>query len=505
MEFSFTYLIDGLITAFSPINIFLAMVGCLVGTLVGVLPGIGPTSGIAILLPLTAKLGDPTGSIIMLAAIYYGAMYGGSTTAIMVNIPGEASSVCTAIDGFKLAKQGRGGSTLAICAISSWIVGTLGVIGLSFFAPPLANLALRFGPPEYFALMFMALALIISLAGRALLKGLIAASFGLLISYIGQNPLTGTSRLTFGSLDLMGGIDFISVIIGLFAISEVFSNVEKRTKYMLSNTKVDWKPKWVEVVYCRFAMLRASIVGFFLGLLPGCAPAVTTFIAYDVEKRFSKHPEKFGNGAIDGVAAVEAANNATSSAGFVPLFAFGLPTGPALAVLLGGFMMYGLTPGPMLFQEQPHFVWAIIASMYLGNLLCLMLNLPLISIWARIAVIPFPILGPLILIFSVIGAYSVRFLMFDVWMALLFGVIGYLMRKLRFPIAPLILAVVLAQMMETSLSQSLMLSDGSLTIFFTRPIAAFFMALAFLAIARGIWKQFKSNGLEDGCACDSDD
>ena len=314
MDFSFTYLLDGLWTACSPINIFWAAVGCLVGTLVGVLPGIGPTSGIAILLPLTAKLGDPTGSIIMLAAIYYGAMYGGSTTAIMVNIPGEASSVCTAIDGFQLAKQGRGGPTLAICAISSWVAGTLGVIGLSFFAPPLASLALKFGPPEYFSLMFMALALIISLAGRALLKGLIAASFGLLISYIGQNPLTGTSRLTFGSLDLMGGIDFISVIIGLFAISEVFSNVEKHTRYMLAHSKVDWKPKWAEVLYCRFAMLRASVVGFFLGLLPGCAPAVTTFIAYDVEKRFSKHPEKFGNGAIDGVAAVEAANNATSSA-----------------------------------------------------------------------------------------------------------------------------------------------------------------------------------------------
>ena len=502
MDFSFTFLFNGFLDALSPMNILLAMVGCLFGTLVGVLPGIGPTSGIAILLPLTAQLGDPTGSIIMLAAIYYGAMYGGSTTAIMVNIPGEASSVCTAIDGFQLAKQGRGGPTLAICAISSWVAGTLGVIGLSFFAPPLANLALKFGPPEYFSLMFMALALIISLAGNALLKGLLAASFGLLISYIGQNPLTGTSRLTFGSLDLMGGIDFISIIIGLFAISEVFVNVEKHTRYMLENTKVDWKPKWAEVLYCRFAMIRSAIVGFFLGLLPGCAPAVTTFIAYDIEKRFSKHPEMFGKGAIDGVAAVEGANNATSSAGFVPLFAFGLPTGSAMAVLLGGFMMYGLTPGPMLFQEQPDFVWAIIASMYIGNLMCLLLNLPLIGLWARIAIIPFPILGPLILIFSVIGAYSVRFQLFDVWMTLVFGVIGYFMRKFRFPVAPLILAVVLAQMMETSLSQSLMLSDGSLSIFFTRPIAAFFMILGLAAIVRGLWRQYHNNSLEEACECD---
>lgn len=496
MDFSFGYLIDGFVTAISPINIFWAFVGCLIGTLVGVLPGIGPSSGIAILLPLTATLGDATGSIIMMAAIYYGAMYGGSTTAIMVNIPGEASSVATAIDGFQLAKQGRAGPTLAICALSSWVAGTIGVVGLTLFAPPLASVALAFGPPEYFALMFMGLALVIGLSGKALLKGIIGAVLGLLLSYIGQNPLTGASRLTFGNLDLMAGIDFISVIIGLFALGEVFVNIERHVLYMLEQGKIEWMPRWADIVACRWATMRAAAIGFFMGLLPGCSPAVTTFVAYDIEKRLSKHPERFGKGAIEGVAAVEAANNATSSAGFVPLFAFGLPTGPALAVLLGGLMMYGLTPGPMLFAEDPQFVWAVIASMYVGNFICLLLNLPLIGLWARIALVPFPVLGPLIVIFAVLGAYSIRFLMFDVWVALLFGVVGYLMRKFRFPIVPMILAFVLANMMETSLSQSLLISGGSVTIFFTRPIALGFMVLGFAAIIRGLWIQFKSKDLE---------
>jgi putative tricarboxylic transport membrane protein len=427
----------------------------------------------------------------MMAAIYYGAMYGGSTTAIVVNIPGEASSVPTALDGYELAKQGRAGPALAIAAISSFVAGTLSLVGLTLFAPVLSEFALLFGPPEYFALMFMGLSLVISLSGQALLKGLIGASMGLMISLIGQNPLTGAARLTFGIQELMAGVNFISVIIGLFALGEVFANVEKKITLILEKKKIDWMPTMADINRCWGAMLRSTVVGFFLGLLPGCAPAVTTFVAYDLEKRVSKHPEQFGKGAIEGVAAPEGANNATCSGGFVPLFAFGLPTGPALAVLLGGFMMYGLQPGPLLFKEQPEFVWAVIASMYIGNVICLILNLPLVGMWARIALIPFPILGPLIIIFSVIGAYSIRFLMFDVWVALVFGVIGYVMRKFRFPMAPLVLASVLAQMLETSLSQSLVISRGSPLIFFTRPIAAVFMALAILSIIRGFWVQIK--------------
>jgi putative tricarboxylic transport membrane protein len=427
----------------------------------------------------------------MMAAIYYGAMYGGSTTAIVVNIPGEASSVPTALDGYELAKQGRAGPALAIAAISSFVAGTLSLVGLTLFAPVLSEFALLFGPPEYFALMFMGLSLVISLSGQALLKGLIGASMGLMISLIGQNPLTGAARLTFGIQELMAGVNFISVIIGLFALGEVFANVENKISLILEKKKIDWMPTMADINRCWGAMLRSTVVGFFLGLLPGCAPAVTTFVAYDLEKRVSKHPEQFGKGAIEGVAAPEGANNATVSGGFVPLFAFGLPTGPALAVLLGGFMMYGLQPGPLLFKEQPEFVWAVIASMYIGNVICLILNLPLVGMWARIALIPFPILGPLIIIFSVIGAYSIRFLMFDVWVALVFGVIGYVMRKFRFPMAPLVLASVLAQMLETSLSQSLVISRGSPLIFFTRPIAAVFMALAILSIIRGFWVQIK--------------
>lgn len=418
-------------------------------------------------------------------------MYGGSTTAIVVNIPGEASSVPTALDGYELAKQGKAGPALAISAISSFVAGTLSLVGLTFFAPVLSEIALMFGPPEYFALMFMGLSLVISLSGQALLKGMIGACIGLVISLIGQNPVTGAARLTFGFPELMAGVNFISVIIGLFALGEVFSNVEKKITLILDKKKIDWMPTISDIRRCWGAMIRSSFVGFFMGLLPGCAPAVTTFVAYDIERRVSKHPEQFGKGALEGVAAPEGANNATCSGGFVPLFAFGLPTGPALAVLLGGFMMYGLQPGPLLFKEQPEFVWAVIASMYIGNVMCLVLNLPLVGMWARIALIPFPALGPLIIIFSIIGAYSIRFLMFDVWVALIFGVIGYLMRKLKFPLAPMVLATVLAQMLETSLSQSLVISRGSASIFFTRPIAAVFMTLAFMSIIRGFWVQLK--------------
>jgi putative tricarboxylic transport membrane protein len=495
MFFSWDYLLQGFVAALSWQNLFWALVGSLLGTLVGVLPGIGPTSGIAILLPVTTFL-PPTPAIIMMAAIYYGAMYGGSTTAIVVNIPGESASVPTALDGYELARQGRAGPALGIAAISSFVAGTLSLLGLTFFAPVLASVALAFGPPEYFALMFMGLSLVISLSQRALLKGFIATSIGLLASTIGQDPLTGDVRLTFGSEELIAGVSFISVIIGLFAIGEVMVNVEHAVTHIYEQKKLEWVPRWADIRQCWGAMLRSSVIGFFLGLLPGCAPSVTVFVAYDIEKRVSKHPERFGKGAMEGVAAPEGANNATVSGCFVPLFAFGLPTGPAMAVLLGGLMMYGLQPGPMLFKENPQFVWAVIASMYIGNVILLVLNLPLVGMWARIALIPFPILGPLIVVFSIIGAYSVRYLVFDIWVALIFGVVGYLMRKLGFPMAPMVLATVLAQMLESSFQQSLLISQGSFLIFFNRPIAAAFMVLALLSIGRGIWSELREKGLE---------
>jgi putative tricarboxylic transport membrane protein len=308
--------------------------------------------------------------------------------------------------------------------------------------------------------------------------------------------LTGAARLTFGTVTLNAGVDFISVIVGLFAISEVMINVEQRIVAISEMDISNWMPTWADIKQCGWTMLRATGVGFFLGLLPGCAPSVTTFVAYDLEKRVSKHPERFGKGAIEGVAAPEAANNATSTAGFVPLFSFGLPTAPSMAVMLGGLMMYGLQPGPMLFAQNPQFVWAVIASMYIGNVMLLILNLPLVGMWAKICKIPFYILGPMIVFCAVVGTYSIRFQAFDVWVMLGFGVIGYFMRKLGFPVAPMVLASVLAQMLETALGQSLLISQGSVLIFFTRPISAVFMALAFLSIGRGLWAQVRAQAPE---------
>ena len=478
-------LLNGFASALTPYNLLFALIGSIAGTLVGVLPGLGPTAAIAMLLPLASHL-DPAPAIIMMAAIYYGAMYGGSTTSILVNIPGEASSVPTAIEGYQLNLQGRGGPALGISAIASFAAGTLGVIGLTFFAPVLSRAALAFGPPEYFALTFLGLSLVVSLSGRDLGKGLLSALLGLLTAVIGLDPLTGVARLTFGSMELMAGIDFVPIIMGLFAISEILTNAEKETKCILEAKRIEWLPAWQDIKDTWAAMTRSGVIGFMAGLIPGCSPAVTSFMVYDLEKRFSKHPEKFGHGAMDAVAAVEGSNNATASGGFVPLFAFGIPSGPALAVLLGGFLMYGLQPGPRLMQEQPALLWTIIASMYIGNVMLLILNLPLVGIWARMALIPFPILGPMIAVFTLIGAYSLRHSFFDLWISLLFGVIGYLMRKFEFPVAPMVLATVLAKLMETSFIQSLVMSKGSPLIFFTRPISVAFIVLTAISVVSGI-------------------
>jgi putative tricarboxylic transport membrane protein len=478
-------LLDGFGSALSPYNLLFALIGSIAGTLVGVLPGLGPTAAIAMLLPLASHL-DPAPAIIMMAAIYYGAMYGGSTTSILVNIPGEASSVPTAMEGYQLNLQGRGGPALGISALASFAAGTLGVVGLTFFAPLLSRAALAFGPPEYFALTFLGLSLVVSLSGRDLGKGLLSALFGLLTAVIGLDPLTGVARLTFGSMELMAGIDFVPIIMGLFAISEILTNAEKETQCILKTKRIEWLPTWQDIKDTWAATTRSGVIGFLAGLIPGCSPAVTSFMVYDLEKRFSKHPERFGKGAMDAVAAVEGSNNATASGGFVPLFAFGIPSGPALAVLLGGFLMYGLQPGPRLMQEQPALLWTIIASMYIGNVMLLVLNLPLVGLWARMALIPFPILGPMIAVFTLIGAYSLRHSFFDLWISLLFGVIGYLMRKFEFPVAPMVLATVLAKLMETSFMQSLVMSKGSPLIFFTRPISVAFILLTVISAVSGI-------------------
>lgn len=466
----FNLISGGFSTALSFDNLSMAFMGVLLGTLVGVLPGLGPTSALAILLPLTSVLA-PTPAIIMLAGIYYGAMYGGSTTAILLNIPGEAASVPTCLDGYPLAKQGKGGPALGISAIGSFFAGTLGLVGLTFFAPILADQALRFGPPEYFSLMLLAFMVVVSLSGSSLAKGISMAGLGYFISLIGIGPSTGMSRLTFGSSALYGGIDLISIVIGLFAISEVLVGLEESRSAVSAGKIGSVFPSLADLRKSFKAMFRGGIIGFFLGLLPGCSPAVTTFIAYDLEKKSSKHPELFGKGAIEGVAAPESANNATSSAGFIPLMSLGVPCSAPLAVLLGGLMIYGLQPGPLLFEKDPQFVWTVIASMYIGNVMLLVLNLPLVGLWVRLTRVPYGILAPIILMLSIVGAYTVRNSMFDVGTSLFFGVVGYFFRKFQWPTVPLLLSFILGPLLEKSLIQSLAMSGGSPAIFFQRGIS----------------------------------
>jgi putative tricarboxylic transport membrane protein len=385
---SLQMLLSGFSSSLEPMNILMAAIGAFVGTTVGVLPGLGPASAIAILLPLTAIL-SPTKAIIMLAGIYYGAMYGGSSTAILLNIPGEVASVPTCLDGYPMAQQGRGGPALGIAAIGSFFAGIMGVVFLVFFAPLFAEQALKFGPPEYFCLMLLALTVVISLGGASISKALAMAFFGYLLSLIGMGTMTNMPRLTFGIMELWGGIDVISMVIGLFAISEVLNGIEEKKVAISMGNIGSVFPSFDDLRQSAKAILRGSGLGFVMGLLPGCSPAVTTFLAYDLEKKFSKTPERFGKGAIEGVAAPESANNATSSAGFIPLFALGIPSSPPLAVLLGGLMIYGLTPGPLLFEQNADFVWTVIASMFIGNFMCLVLNLPLVGLWAKLTQIPY--------------------------------------------------------------------------------------------------------------------
>ncbi|WP_166240114.1 tripartite tricarboxylate transporter permease [Paenibacillus turpanensis] len=462
-------LMNGFVEALTPMNLLMAVLGAMVGTLVGMLPGLGPTSAIAILLPLTTIL-EPTQGIIMLAGIYYGAMYGGSTTAILLNIPGEVSSVPTCLDGYPLAKQGKGGPALGIAAIASFVAGTLGVVGLVFFAPLLADQALKFGPAEYFALMILALTVIVNLAGNSLLKGLIMGLFGYMLSMVGMGP-SGSPRFDFGNQTMTGGLEMISIIIGLFAIAEVLKGLDEKKVAISPDSIGSVYPSVSDLKQSTPAALRGSVLGFLLGLLPGCSTAVTTFLAYDVEKKVSKTPERFGKGAIEGVAAPEAANNSTSSSGFIPLLALGIPSSPPLAILLAGLMIYGLQPGPVLFEQNGSFVWTIIASMFVGNLMLLLLNLPLVGMWAKLTKIPFGVMAPIILTLSIIGSYTVRNSLFDVFIALIFGVIGYVLHKFRWPVVPLILCFILGPILESSFQQSMAMSNGNWLIFVQKPIA----------------------------------
>jgi putative tricarboxylic transport membrane protein len=484
-------LLSGFSNAISLENLFFAMIGSVLGTIVGVLPGIGPTAGIALLLPITTLV-PPIPAMIMLAAIYYGAMYGGSTTSILMNIPGEVSSVITCVDGYVMAQQGRAPAALAISAISSFVAGTLGVLGLTFFSPPLANWALKIGPPETFGLVVFAFSMIVSMSGKSLIKGLSSATLGMVICQVGLDPYSGIGRFTFGSVTLMGGFNLVAIIMGLFAMNEVFKNIGAEIKG-ISDVHLPpwWKMiRWSEIKQCLTAMTRCTFVGFLLGCIPGFTPGIVTFIAYDIEKKVSKNRANFGKGAIEGVAAPEGANNACTSGGFVPLMTLGIPTGPPFAILLTGLMIYGLQPGPLLFEKQPTFVWTVIASMYIGNVMLLVLNLPLVGLWARIVKIPYYLITPLILLFCFIGTYSVRNSFFDVGTCLIFGLIGLVMDKLKIPVLPMVIALILTPMLEDSLRQTIDMGGGSLGMIWGRPITIAFMGAGIIAMACTIFLRF---------------
>lgn len=480
----FDYLRIGFSVALDPINLFYCFLGVFIGTLIGVLPGIGPVGAMSLLLPTTFK-STPESAIIMLAGIYYGAMYGGSTTSILVNIPGEAASVVTCLDGYQMARQGRAGPALGIAAFGSFIAGTLSILGLMLLAPPLSKIALKFGPPEYFTLMVLGLTILIYLAHGSMMKALLMAAFGIVLGLIGLDSINARPRLTFGRLELMDGIGLVPLVMGLFGISEVLLNIEQTLRREIFETKIKGLlPTTQDWLDSKGAIARGSLLGFFLGILPGGGALISSFLSYAIEKRVSKHPERFGQGAIEGVAGPEAANNAATGGAFIPLMTLGIPPNVVMAMLLGAFMIHGVQPGPLMMKQNPGLFWGVITSMYIGNLMLLVLNLPLIGIWVQVLKVPYKILFPLILLFCLIGVYSVSNAVFDIYLMIIFGIFGYLMKKFEYEGAPLVLAFVLGPLLENNLRKSLIMSQGDFAIFLERPLAAVSLIMAiFLLIS----------------------
>jgi putative tricarboxylic transport membrane protein len=486
-------LLHGFQVALSAGNLLMCVIGVVLGTIIGVLPGLGPPATIAMLLPLTFKL-DPTGSMIMLAGIYYGAKYGGSTTSILLNVPGESSSVVTCIDGYKMAMKGRAGPALGMAAIASFIAGTFGVVALMLVAPPLAKLSLAFSAPEYFALMVLGLAMVVLLSGESLLKALLAMLLGLWIASMGTDLFTATSRFTFGRVELLGGIDFVIVAIGVFAVGEVLGNMEPaKPAQMLPVPKGlrNLMPTWEDMRRCRFAFVNGSVVGFLIGVLPGAGSTIASFMSYGLEKAVSKHPEEFGHGAIEGVAAPEGANNAETGGALVPLLTLGIPGSGTTAILLAALILWGFKPGPLFIQDSPQLFWGLVASMYIGNVLLLILNLPLVAVFAQLLRMPAYAMYPLILGVSIVGVYTNASSMFHLGLLAAFGLLGYLMRKLDYPTAPLVLGLVLGDSMERALRQSLMMSQGSLSILL-RPIPSVLLAIAALLLVVPLVRKFNA-------------
>jgi putative tricarboxylic transport membrane protein len=489
---SIQHLFAGFGIATTAANLFYCLLGAVAGTLVGILPGLGPIAGIALLIPVTLGL-NPTSAIIMLAGIYYGAMYGGSTTSILLNIPGETASVITCIDGYQMAQKGRAGPALAICALGSFIAGTLAIFGMVFLAPPLADAALAFGPPEYFSLMVCGFIVLSNVTGTSLLKSLMMAVAGLIIGTVGLDPVTGDYRFTFGSTYLLSGIEFVAVAIGLFGIAEVLSNVDQPLENLEQKVIVprfrDLYPSLRDLKASIGAILRGSGIGFGVGLIPGPAPVIATYASYMVEKRISGHPEEFGKGAIEGVAGPESANNAACQSAFIPLFVLGIPFAPPTAILLGALMIHGVLPGPMMISEHPDVFWGVVASMYIGNFILLLLNLPFVPFFANILRIPKRILLPIVMLFCITGMFTVNNSIDDVWVMILCGVLGFVMRKWAYEAAPLLLALVLGPKLEVAFRQSLMLSHGSFGIFVEKPFSLVFLlaTLVFLCVPAFQW------------------
>ena len=485
----------GFSVALSPSVLLYAFVGCVIGTLVGVLPGVGPLAGISLLLPATFGM-DATRAIVMLAGIYYGAMYGGSTTSILMRIPGEAASVMTCIDGYAMARRGRAGAALAIAAVGSYVAGTVSVVALMLLAPPLAELALRFGPPEYFALLLFGLLVLAYMSSGSMLKSLAMAALGLLLGMVGIDQMSGYFRFAYGMVELGDGLGVVPVAVGLFGLAEILATagqpvppevIKPRLRELLPS-RAEWREATAPIA-------RGTGLGFLVGIIPGSAHVISSFVSYALEKKLSRRPEEFGHGAVPGVAGPESANNAATSGAFVPMLALGVPSGPIPAVMLAAMMVHGVSPGPLLISQQPQLFWGFIASMYVGNLVLLILNLPLVGLFVNLLRVPYPYLYPAVLTFSILGVYAVNGSVVDVWIMLAMGLLGYVLRKLGFETAPIVLGVVLAPMIELALRQSLAMSDGRYGIFFQRPIAATLLVVALAMMALSL-RTFVRRGLD---------
>jgi len=482
MEF-LTNLEIGFAAAFSPWNLLYCFIGCLLGTLIGVLPGLGPAATIAMLLPITYTL-DPTASLIMLAGIYYGAQYGGSTTAILVNLPGEASSIVTALDGHELAKQGRGGLALSTAALGSFTAGCIATVVIALFAPLLAEAALEFGAAEYFSLMVLGLVASVVLARGSLVKALGMIILGLLIGIVGTDGYSGIDRFTFGQLELVDGVSLVAVAMGMFGLGEIIENLSRKDpeRAVFSASVRNMLPSFADLRAIAAPVLRGTTMGTVLGILPGGGALISSFAAYALEKKLSKHPERFGRGAIEGVAAPESANNAGAQTAFIPMLTLGIPSNVIIALMAGALILQGIQPGPGIIRDQPDLFWGLVVSMWVGNLMLLILNLPLVGIWVRLLTIPYQFLFPAIMVFCGIGVYTLAGSTMDLHVLVLFGLVGYVFRKLECEPAPMLLGMVLGPMMEEYLRRSLLLSRGDLTVFVTRPLSASLLGIAVIAI-----------------------